>query len=135
MLDSFSFIGVGVAISDSFGRAHLAQLMSITSGCASISLGLGPLIFGASKDLFARWNVNMRTLLPVECEHAHTVAAIASRILSSVDILQLHACSCIDWLRFAVPHTGVLTLQVTVAGGLISFARFYFPRATCCCEI
>jgi hypothetical protein len=30
ILDSFSFIGVGVAMSDSFGRAHLAQLMSIT---------------------------------------------------------------------------------------------------------
>jgi hypothetical protein len=30
VLDSFSFIGVGVAMSDSFGRAHLAKLMSIT---------------------------------------------------------------------------------------------------------
>ena len=34
VLDSFSFIGVGVAMSDSFGRAHLAELMSITR-CAA----------------------------------------------------------------------------------------------------
>jgi hypothetical protein len=36
VLDSFSFIGVGVAMSDSFGRAHLAKLMSITRSVAAL---------------------------------------------------------------------------------------------------
>ena len=33
---------------------QLPLTRDLSSGCASISLGLGPLIFGASKDLFAR---------------------------------------------------------------------------------
>ena len=38
VLDSFSVIGVGVAMSDSFGRAHLAQLMAITRCTAACSV-------------------------------------------------------------------------------------------------
>lgn len=41
------------------------------SGCASISLGLGPLIFGASKDLFSRCGLTLISCESLKLPYSH----------------------------------------------------------------
>lgn len=47
------------------------NVIDACSGCASISLGLGPLIFGASKDLFSRCGLTLTSLESLKLSYSH----------------------------------------------------------------
>lgn len=113
---------------------NFALVIHANSGCASISLGLGPLIFGASKDLFARCNSAFSRYHSFLCSFCILFSRVESNFCH---LFQLHSRYCIDRLWLADTDTGDVTLRVAIIRGLSlpeHYCRFYCRRASCCCE-